>query len=49
MGEITLEQTRDALPHMRYAIDVPEEIRVRARRCLDRMLEMSTSLLANAG
>ena len=49
MGEITLEETRDALLHMRYVIDVPEETRLRARRCLDRMLEMSASLLANAG
>ncbi len=49
MGEITLEQTRDALLHLRYAIEVPEETRVRARRCLDRMLELSASLLANAG
>ncbi len=41
MNEITLAETRDALRYMRYEIDVPEEIRGRARRCLDRMLEMS--------
>ena len=38
MGEITLEQTRDSLKHMRWQIDVPEEIRVRALRSVERML-----------
>ncbi len=38
MNEITLEETRDALLHNQYVIEVPEEIRVRARRCIDRML-----------
>ena len=41
MNEITLEDTRDALLHDRYVIEVPEDIRVRAKRALDRMLEMS--------
>lgn len=40
MNEITLEDTRDALLHNRYVIDVPEDIRVRAKRALDRMLEI---------
>ncbi|MCI0451521.1 MAG: quinolinate synthase NadA [Candidatus Latescibacteria bacterium] len=40
MNEITLEDTRDALLHNRYVIEVPEDIRVRARRALDRMLEI---------
>lgn len=40
MNEITLEMTRDALLYDRYPIDVPEDIRVRARRSLDRMLEI---------
>ena len=40
MNEITLEDTRDALLHNRYVIEVPEDIRVRAKRALDRMLEI---------
>ena len=40
MNEITLEDTLAALQHDRYVIDVPEEIRVRAKRALDRMLEI---------
>ncbi|HEU4929990.1 MAG TPA: quinolinate synthase NadA [Candidatus Krumholzibacteria bacterium] len=40
MNEITLEDTRDALLYNRYVIDVPEDIRVRAKRALDRMLEI---------
>ncbi|HEX7374050.1 MAG TPA: quinolinate synthase NadA [Steroidobacteraceae bacterium] len=38
MGEITLEQTRDSLKHLRWQIDVPEDIRVRALRSVERML-----------
>ncbi len=38
MGEITLEQTRDSLQHLRWQIDVPEDIRVRALRSVERML-----------
>jgi len=40
MNEITLEDTRDALRYNQYVIDVPEEIRVRAKRAVDRMLEI---------
>lgn len=40
MNEITLEDTLAALQHNRYVIDVPEDIRVRAKRALDRMLEI---------
>ncbi len=40
MNEITLEETRDALLHNQYVIDVPEDIRIRAKRALDRMLEI---------
>jgi quinolinate synthase len=40
MNEITLEDTLAALQHNRYIIEVPEEIRVRAKRALDRMLEI---------
>lgn len=38
MNEITLEQTRDALQYMQYVVEVPEEIRARARRAVDRMI-----------
>jgi quinolinate synthase len=38
MNEITLEDTLDALRHDRYEIHVPEEIRVRAARSIERML-----------
>jgi quinolinate synthase len=40
MHEITLEQTRDSLRYMRWEIDVPEPIRVRALRAVERMLEV---------
>ncbi len=40
MNEITLEDTLDALRYNRYEIDVPKDIRVRAKRALDRMLEI---------
>lgn len=39
MGQITLEDTLEALRHNRYEVDVPEEVRVRARASVDRMLE----------
>jgi quinolinate synthase len=38
MNEITLEQTRDSLRHLRWEVDVPEDIRVRALRSVERML-----------
>jgi quinolinate synthase len=38
MAEITLEQTRDALLHMRQQIELPPDIIARARHSLDRML-----------
>jgi quinolinate synthase len=38
MNEITLEDTLEALKRDRYPIDVPEEIRVRAARSIERML-----------
>lgn len=41
MNQITLEQTRDALKYLRYEVNVPEDVRVRAKRSIDRMLEMS--------
>lgn len=41
MNEITLEDTLDALRYDRYIIEIPEEVRVRAKRAVDRMLEMA--------
>lgn len=38
MNEITLEATRDALLLNQYVIEVPEEIRVRAARAVERMI-----------
>jgi quinolinate synthase len=44
MHEITLEQTRDSLQHMRWQIEVPEPIRVRALRAVERMLEIGPKI-----
>jgi quinolinate synthase len=41
MGQITLEMTRDALKYNRYIVEVPEDIRVRAKRAVDRMLAIA--------
>jgi quinolinate synthase len=38
MNEITMEDTRDALKYNRYQIEVPEEVRVRAARAVERMI-----------
>lgn len=43
MNEITLEDTLAALRHDRYPIEVPEDIRVRAKRSLDRMLTVGAT------
>ena len=40
MNQITLEMTRDALKYIQYEVTVPEDIRVRAKRAVDRMLEI---------
>ncbi len=40
MNTITLEETRDALKFNRYVIEVPEEIRLRAYRAVQRMIEI---------
>jgi quinolinate synthase len=40
MKVTTLEDVFDALTLEQYAITVPEDIRVRAKKCLDRMLEV---------
>ncbi len=41
MNEITLEDTLAALTHNQYVVDVPKDIADRARRSLERMLEIS--------
>jgi len=43
MNTITLEDTLAALKHNRYVVDVPEDVRVRAKRSVDRMLEITGS------
>jgi quinolinate synthase len=40
MNEITLEDTLEALRQTRYIVEVPEEIRVRAYRAVERMLQI---------
>jgi quinolinate synthase len=41
MAEITLEDTLNSLKNNQYVIEVPEEIRIKAKRSVDRMLEFS--------
>jgi quinolinate synthase len=38
MNQITLEDTLDSLKYNRYVIEVPEDIRVRAARAVERMI-----------
>ena len=40
MNEITLEDTLNALKYNRYVIEVPEDIRVRAARAVERMIKI---------
>jgi len=40
MNMITMEDTRDALQFNRYVIDVPEQIRLRAYRAVERMIQI---------
>jgi quinolinate synthase len=40
MNQITLEQTRDALLKTQYVTEVPEDIRVRAYRAVERMIQI---------
>jgi len=40
MNEITLEQTLAALEQTRYVVDVPEDVRQRARQAVQRMIEI---------
>jgi quinolinate synthase len=41
MNEITLEQTLAALEQTRFVVDVPEDVRRRAQRAVQRMIEVS--------
>jgi quinolinate synthase len=43
MNQITLEDTLSSLRYDRYQVEVPEGIRVRARRAVERMLEIGGS------
>lgn len=47
MHQITLEKTLDSLQHNRIVIEVPEEIRVRAARALERMIAIGPSPAKN--
>jgi quinolinate synthase len=40
MNQITMEMTRDALLYNQYQVHVPEDIRVKAKQAVDRMLEI---------
>ena len=40
MARITLEKVADALEHMHHAIEVPSDVAPRARRAIERMLEV---------
>jgi quinolinate synthase len=41
MAQITLEDTLSALQNMQYQVEVPEDVRVKAKLSIDRMLAMS--------
>jgi quinolinate synthase len=40
MNTITMEDTHDALKYIRYVIDVPEDIRLRAYKAVERMIQI---------
>ena len=46
MNEITLEHTLAALQHTQYVIEIDPDLAARARRALDRMLEIKPSATA---
>ena len=43
MNQITLEAVRDALLHTQYVVDVPEDIRLRAVKSVERMIAIGTT------
>ncbi len=47
MNEITLEETRDSLKNIQYKIEVPEDIRLRAKKSVDRMLAIGSNVPSN--
>lgn len=47
MNQITLENTRDALRLNQYVIDVPEDIRLRAVRAVERMIAIGATASKN--
>jgi quinolinate synthase len=40
MNQISLEAVRDALLHIQYVVEVPEDIRLRAAKSVERMIEI---------
>lgn len=40
MNQITLEDTLEALERTQYVVEVPEDIRIRAKKAVDRMIEI---------
>jgi quinolinate synthase len=44
MNEITLEDTLESLKQTRYVIEIPEDVRSRAKRALDRMLTITPNI-----
>jgi len=40
MAQITMKDTRDALRDLKYEIEIPEEIRIKALKSVQRMLEI---------
>ena len=40
MNQITLEDTREALLETQYVVEVPEDIRERAARAVERMIQI---------
>jgi quinolinate synthase len=43
MKKITLEKVAWSLEDMQYKVTVPEEVRIRAKKALDRMVEILPS------
>lgn len=41
MNQITLKETRDALKFLQYQVEIPEKVRKRAARAVERMIEIN--------